>query len=115
MSLERKDVRAKRRGRQMIAYAPKPGSVADYVLRRLREPAAPERISQLSIQRALGKPQAACIWQSCERAVDYGLLERVNIEGRTYYSLPERERIEAGARVMAWVARQAVTEIRIAA
>lgn len=91
----------------MPPYTPKPGSVADYVLTRLRAPGAPERISQLSVQRALGKATAANIWQSCERAVDYGVLDRFNIEGRTFYALPERERLEAGCRVMAWVARQA--------
>lgn len=43
----------------MPPYTPKPGSVADYVIQRLRAPGAPERISSCAIQRALGKPSAA--------------------------------------------------------
>lgn len=93
-------------------YSPKPGSVADYVLRRLREPAAPERISSCAIQRELGKPSAANVWMCLDRSVDVGLLERTNIEGRTYYALPEHARPDPGVRVMAWVARQATTPIR---
>lgn len=92
----------------MTVYRPKPGSVADYVLERLRAPGAPERISSCTIQKALGKPTAANVWMGCERAVDVGLLDRVNVEGRTYYALPEgSERPDQGVRVMAWIARQA--------
>ena len=91
----------------MTVYRPKPGSVADYVLQRLRAPGAPERISSCSIQKALGKPTAASVWAGCERAVDYGLLERFLVEGRTYYALPEHVRPDPGARVMEWTASQA--------
>lgn len=92
----------------MIAYTPKPGSVADYVLTRLRAPGAPERIASCTIQRALGKPSAANVWMGCDRAVDYGLLERISVNGRTYYALPENsERPDPGVHVMQWTARQA--------
>jgi hypothetical protein len=97
-----------------MTYTPRPGSVADYVLQQLRAPGAPARVSSYSIQRALGKPSAANIWMGCDRAVDYGLLVRESENGRTWYSLPAGVATEPGVRVMAWTARQAVTEIRAA-
>lgn len=98
----------------MTVYRPRPGSVADYVIRRLSAPLAPERISSCAIQRELGKPSAANIWMCCERAVDVGLLDRITVDGRTWYALPEGVQSEPGVRVMAWTARQATTEARTA-
>lgn len=96
--------------RDLMSYTPRTGSVADYVIRRLNAPDAPERLSSVAIQRALGKSSAASVWVCCERAVDVGLLDRFTVEGRTFYALPEHAQPDRGVRVMAWVARQALEQ-----
>lgn len=71
-----------------MTFAPRPGSVASYVLAALRLPDAPERIFQYEIQKVLQKG-AANIYTCLIPTVNHGLLVRGKDEGRrTYYALP---------------------------
>lgn len=88
-----------------MRYNPRPGSVADYVIRRLSAPGAPASISSCAIQHELNKATAAHVWMGCAHLVDAGRLDRFTVHGRTFYSLPEHAQPDRGARVMAWVAR----------
>lgn len=80
-----------------MTFAPRPGSVASYVLAALNLPDAPERIFQYEIQKVLGKG-AANIWTCLLPTVNHGLLVRGRDEGRrTFYALPSRAAAKPGA------------------
>lgn len=77
-----------------MTFAPRPGSVASYVLAALNLPNAPERIFQYEIQKAL-KKGAANIYTCLIPTVNHGLLVRGRDEGRrTFYALPSRASAE---------------------